>query len=168
MEPWLRSKLIRYVHMASLEHDIKTAFPNELGRVLVSVKDMTITPVEARLACTGDTMAKGQRKSKKTAKELRNEDTVPAADKKAVDDIWKHLGLGHIDLSYACVGYSMDGRPVLNHDELVSLLVNYGFSIQAVLAFIEDFAANSNEDMSPIVMYTANTSAIMTEIKPIS
>ena len=154
--------------MASLEHDIKTAFPNELGRVLVSVKDMSITPIEARHACIGETMAKGQRKSKKTEKELKNEDTVPAADKKAVDDIWKHLGLGHIDLSYACVGYSMDGRPILNHDELVSLLVNYGFSIQDVLAFIEDFATNATEDMSPIVMYTANTSAIMTEIKPIN
>ena len=90
------------------------------------------------------------------------------ADKKAIDEIWKHLGLGHIDISYACAGYSMDGRPILNHNELVDLLINYGFKIQDILPFIEDFASHSmNDNKSPIVMYSANTSAIMTSIEPI-
>ena len=31
-----------------------------------------------------------------------------------VDIIWKNLNNGKIDITYACVGYSMDGRPILN------------------------------------------------------
>ena len=62
----------------------------------------------------------------------------------------------------------MDGRPILNHDEFVNLLINYGFNVKDVLPFIDDFAENSAKDeKSPIVMFTANTSAIMTNIEPI-
>ena len=84
---------------------------------------MSIAPYE--IDSIGDTMPK-EKRSKKSS---RDDDSAIAssADKKAIDDIWKHMGLGHIDISYACVGYSMDGRPVLNHDEFVNLLINYGF-----------------------------------------
>ena len=147
-------------------------YPNEIGRVQVSLEPMSIVPIEIQEELVGETMAR----SKKSKKDDSAKAEVASngisleqdADKKAVDAIWKHLGLGHIDISYACIGYSMDGRPILNHDELVSLLVNYGFNIQDVLPFIDDFASHSAEDnKSPIVMYTANTSAIMTSIEPI-
>ena len=138
--------------------------PNELGRVHMSINKQQVIPVEVEYV--GDAMAR--EKSKKT-----NSNDIDASnaknDQKAIDAIWKHLGLGHIDISYACIGYSLDGRPVLNYDDFVNLLVNYGFSIQDTTAFIEDFAAHSlSDNKSPIVMYSANTSAIMTSIEPIA
>ena len=98
----------------------------------------------------------------------KSSNTASKDENKAIDSIWKHLGLGHIDISYACVGYSLDGRPILNYDDFMNLLVNYGFNMKDVVAFIDDFAKHAVEDIkSPIVMFTANTSAIMTNIKPI-
>ena len=137
---------------------------NELGRVHVSISQQQVFPVEAKYI--GDTMSR-EKKSKKS-----NNEKQPAnhqdVDRKAIDDIWKHLGLGHIDISYACIGYSLDGRPILNHDDFVNLLVNYGFDINDIVPFIEDFASHSLKDnKSPIVMFTANASAIMTSIEPI-
>ena len=136
-------------------------FPNELGRAYVSVKSMRIVPIDS--VNYGDVMAENnRRKPKKDRKSTQN------AEKKAIDDIWRHMGLGHIDISYACVGYSMDGRPILNHDDFANLLASYGFDISAVVQFIDDFAASSTTDSkSPIVMFTTNTSAIMTDIKPL-
>ena len=82
--------------------------------------------------------------------------------------IWKNLGLGKIDISYACVGYTLDGRPVLSQDYFIDLLVNYGFNMSAIMLFIDDFAKHAKkDDISPIVMYSMNTARIMTEIKPI-
>ena len=140
---------------------------NELGRIHVSVSSMSIVPVEVVESRIGDAMAK-ESKHKRSKKTDESSTSMQNADKKAIDDIWKHLGLGHIDISYACVGYSMDGRPILNHDEFVNLLINYGFKIQDVLPFIDDFASHTYDDKkSPIVMFTSNTSAIMTSIEPI-
>ena len=52
---------------------------------------------------------------------------------------------------------------------LSSLLINYGFDINVILDFIEDFASHSaNDNKSPIVMLTTNTSAIMANVKPIA
>lgn len=134
-------------------------YPNELGRVHMSINKMQVIPIEAEYV--GDAMAR-ERRSKKDNSVQQN------VDQKAIDDIWKHLGLGHIDISYACVGYSMDGRPILNHDEFVNLLINYGFKVTDVVPFIEEFAKHGEKDnKSPIVMFTANTSAIMTSIEPI-
>lgn len=155
--------------MTDFKHKRSTRYPNEIGRVVVSPESMTIVPVEVQEEMIGDIMAK-ERKRSKTSKDSSSSEDISKqdVDKKAVDAIWKHLGLGHIDISYACVGYSMDGRPILNHSEFVDLLVTYGFNIQDVLPFIEDFASHSvNDNKSPIVMYTANTSAIMTSIEPI-
>jgi hypothetical protein len=149
-------------------------YPNELGRVRISLKNMAICPVE--MTYVGDAMAKNKKTGKNNGKNFSKKDSIDEeasvvsqnADKKAIDDIWKHLGLGHIDISYACIGYSLDGRPILNHDDFVNLLVNYGFSINDIVPFIEDFASHSLKDnKSPIVMFTANASAIMTNIEPI-
>ena len=68
-------------------------------------------------------------KKKKRSKELVN----------AIDSIWEYLNAGNIDLGYAIVGYAFNGRAILDHDIFVNLLINYGFKIDVVLAFIDDF-----------------------------
>ena len=152
--------------MTDIKYNSSMVFSNEIGRVHASVKDMSIVPYEYERA--EDIMAKEKKQRKGKDDKNSTKQVDQNVDKKAIDDIWKHMGLGHIDISYACVGYSMDGRPILNHDEFVNLLINYGFKIQDVLPFIDDFAEHSTkDDKSPIVMFTANTSAIMTNIEPI-
>ena len=143
-------------------------YPNEIGRVHVSLKSMSIVPLETKETYIGDVMAREGKKKSKKSKIDENAAVAQNVDRDAIDAIWKHLGLGHIDISYACVGYSMDGRPILNHDEFVNLLINYGFKVQDILPFIDDFSEHSSDDKkSPIIMYTANTTAIMTNIEPI-
>lgn len=140
-------------------------YSNEIGRVHVSVDKMSIVPFEVKTI--GDAMSHSKR-SKRSEQDAIDNSSSKNIDRKAIDDIWKHMGLGHIDISYACVGYSMDGRPILNHDEFVNLLINYGFAVKDALQFIDDFAEHSIQDSkSPIVMFSANTSAIMTNIEPI-
>ena len=82
--------------------------------------------------------------------------------------MWKKMASGAIDISYACVGYTTDGKPVLSHEDLVNLLINYGFAINDVLEFLDEFAeeAAMSDGQSPIIMYSANTSRIMTDIEP--
>lgn len=145
------------------KHDTHQKFPNELGSALVSVKSMTISPISVEEEHIGDVvMKKGSRKKKSHASLARN------ADQKALDNIWRHMSLGHIDISYACAGYAMDGRPILNYDDFANLLVSYGFDLKDVVVFIDDFAKHEEDDhKSPIVMFTANASAIMTSIKPL-
>lgn len=130
------------------------AYPNALAKLKVSLKDMSIENIG--LTDNGESEMAARKSSKN------------ASSNAEVDLIWKNLGLGKIDISYACVGYTLNGRPVLSQDELINLLVNYGFNIQAIMLFIDDFAKNAEkDDTSPIVMYSVNTARIMTEIKPI-
>lgn len=130
------------------------AYPNALAKLRVSLKDMSIEHVG--LTDNGESEMAARKSSKN------------ATNNAEVDLIWKNLGLGKIDISYACVGYTLDGRPVLSQDELINLLVNYGFNIQAIMLFIDDFAKYAEkDDTSPIVMYSVNTARIMTEVKPI-
>ena len=130
------------------------AYPNALAKLKVSMKDMSIEHV----GLTGN--GESEMAAKKSGKN--------ASSNAEVDMIWKNLGLGKIDMSYACVGYTLDGRPVLSQDELISLLISYGFNIPSIMLFIDDFAKHAEKDgTSPIVMYTVNTARIMTEIKPI-
>lgn len=130
------------------------AYPNALAKLKVSLKDMSIENIG--LTDNGENEMAARKSSKN------------ASSNAEVDLIWKNLGLGKIDISYACVGYTLNGRPVLSQDELINLLVNYGFNIQAIMLFIDDFAKNAEkDDTSPIVMYSVNTARIMTEIKPI-
>ena len=134
---------------------------NVLGRIRIFPSKQAIVPIEEEYI--GDIMAKRPKNSSKTS-----EVSTSNVDEKAIDAIWKHMGLGHIDISYACVGYSMDGRPILNYDDFMNLLLTYGFGVNDVIAFIDDFANHSLEDKtSPIVMFTSNASAICTSIKPI-
>ena len=129
-------------------------YPNALAKLKVSLKDMSIEHV----GLTGN--GESEMAAKKSIKN--------ASRNAEVDLIWKNLGLGKIDMSYACVGYTLDGRPVLSQDELISLLISYGFNMPAIMLFIDDFAKHAEKDgTSPIVMYSVNTARIMTEIKPI-
>ena len=129
-------------------------YPNALAKLKVSLKD--IRNKHDGLTDNGES----EMAAKKSGKN--------ASSNAEVDLIWKNLGLGKIDISYACIGYTLDGRPVLSHDEFVNLLVNYGFNIQAIILFIDDFAKHAEkDDTSPIVMYSVNTASIMTEIKPV-
>ena len=129
-------------------------YPNALAKLKVSMKDMSIEHV----GLTGN--GESEMAAKKSGKN--------ASSNAEVDMIWKNLGLGKIDMSYACVGYTLDGRPVLSQDELISLLISYGFNMPAIMLFIDDFAKHAEKDgTSPIVIYSVNTARIMTEIKPI-
>ena len=129
-------------------------YPNALAKLKVSLKDMSIEHVG--LTDNGESEMAAKKSSKN------------AMSNAEVDLIWKNLGLGKIDISYACVGYTLDGRPVLSQDYFIDLLINYGFNMSAIMLFIDDFAKHAKkDDTSPIVMYSMNTARIMTEIKPI-
>lgn len=138
-------------------------YPNALAHLQVSVKDYSIKSIRTTIDKADNMAAKnkdgGQNKESNHRKNHNNVE---------IDLIWKHLGLGNIDISYACCGYTLDGRPVLNQDELTNLLINYGFTMPSILEFIDDFAQQSiTSANSPIIMYSANTAKIMTEIEPI-
>ena len=138
-------------------------YPNALAQLQVSVKDYSIKSIGTTINEADNMAAKnkdgGQNKENNHRKKHGNTE---------IDLIWKHLGLGNIDISYACCGYTLDGRPILNQDELTNLLINYGFTMPSILEFIDDFAQQSMTSAnSPIIMYSANTAKIMTEIESI-
>lgn len=107
--------------------------------------------------------------ARKKSNKGKNEDVIkPSHQSSTLETMWKFMGMGKIDISYACVGYTFDGRPVLNYAEFTDLLINYGFDINDVLAFIDDFVECAKSDeKGPIVMTTVNSSRIMTEIEPL-
>jgi len=85
-----------------------------------------------------------------------------------IDAIWQHLGSGKINLKYATVGYGFNGRPILDHDLFVNLLINYGFNIGVVLDFIDDFNNISKEDDDfPMVMISSHMQKIYQEVENI-
>ena len=83
--------------------------------------------------------------------------TSVVESKNVVDDIWSRLDNGVIDIKYATVGYGPNGRLILDHDILVTLLINYGYKIDDVLAFIDDFNSMSeNDNYFPLVMMNSH------------
>ena len=146
-------------------------YPNALAKLRVSAKDLSISDVSYELnKGIGDGDSIMAKKSKKTNEDGNISSSIDIASANPqVDLIWKNLGLGKIDLSYACIGYTYSGSMVLLHDDLVSLLINYGFNIEVVLAFIEDFAKHAENDPSaPVVIYSKNNAFIMSDIEPIT
>lgn len=130
--------------------------------IKVSMKDKTVSRIDNRQDIEQLDMAKNS-KNKKNANKTSN------LSKSSVDAIWKCLGLNKIDISYACIGYTTDGRPILDHSLLIDLLVQYGFFIDHVFDFIDDFIKQSSSDSSlPIIMYSSNAARIMSEIEPIA
>lgn len=139
-------------------------YPNALAQLQVSVKDYSIKNM-GTLIDEADNMAAKKKDTDQNKGHIQKKTHSNAE----IDLIWKHLGLGNVDISYACCGYTLDGRPVLNQDELTNLLINYGFTMPSILEFIDDFAQQSiTSANSPIIMYSANTAKIMTEIEPIA
>lgn len=105
------------------------------------------------------------RKSKKQLEETTNEDNK---DSLVVNMIWKYLSLGKIDLSYASIGQTVDGRAILDYDILINMLMTYGLYIDDALAFIDDFVEQSKDaDESPIIMMNRYTTTIAQEIEPL-
>ena len=85
-----------------------------------------------------------------------------------VEDIWSNIDKGTVDVGYAIIGYTCTGRPILEHDVLVTLLISYGYKIDHVLAFIDDFNSMSQEDDSfPIIMMNANVHNIYESVEPL-
>ena len=94
--------------------------------------------------------------------------TSVVESKNVVDDIWSRLDNGAIDIKYATVGYGPNGRLILDHDILVTLLINYGYKIDDVLAFIDDFNGMSENDNDfPLVMMNSHVYDIYENINPI-
>ena len=170
-----------------LAKNIRDIYPNALAVMRLSTQNYSIVDVE-NLQDTQNVETDMARKSKKTRKNGRSADEneesqssmTPANDaaesvsssesesRPDVDEIWKQLGKKRIELSYACVGYTLDGRPILNYDDFMNLLVSYGFECSSATAFIDDFAENAQEDgQSPIVMISGNSCKIMNDITPL-
>lgn len=84
-----------------------------------------------------------------------------------VDDIWQQLSNSKIDLQYACVGYTFGThRAILDNDLLVTLLITYGYPINAVVAFIDDFLEASKEaEDAPILMTNSHVDRIYSDVK---
>ena len=147
-------------------------YPNALAHLRIDMQHKTVQ-VLGLANQKEDTMAKKSRKSKKdNIPEDSNAQSAATQDAEQVNpnvtSIWKYLGIGKIDLTYACAGYTLSGRMVIDHSSLVDLLINYGFKINDILAFIDEFASYEHEDDSmPIVMMNANMSRIMEDIEPI-
>lgn len=141
-------------------NEIKSEYPNALAYLKVSLSDMTVQNIYNFTEIKGldEIMANN------------TNDCTNDSTKNELELIWKNLNNGKIDITYACIGYSLDGRPVLNQHEFISLLIEYGFSMQGIYAFFADYVevtkklANSNY---PIFMSSVNNARIMTEIKPI-
>ena len=143
--------------MDNIEHNFIDCFPNALAKLHVSTKDDAVKLVEVYANEKGDDMPRKNKKDNGSSKYS------------SVESIWKNLGIGKIDISYACVGYTMDGRPVLDHSQFVDLLINYGYQVADALKFIDEFASYSEkEKTAPIIMTNINVSRICTEIEPIA
>ena len=107
------------------------------------------------------TKSKDEKKKTSENKKIRSKEEV-----EAIDRIWEHLSDGDIDLKYATVGYGFNGRPILDHDIFVNLLINYGFTIGPILDFIDDFNEVSMEDEDfPLVMVNSHMSTIYQEVE---
>ena len=144
-----------------------TAYPNEIARLRVSVQDMSVVPISV---FSNVTEAKSAMSSKKIRKDTDSSHGGGHSNSSnnTVEYIWKLLGLNKIDISYACIGYAYDGSPILDHDDLVELLLAYGFSIDIVMAFVDDFSEHSSKNEgTPIVMFRKNTADIRSSIEPI-
>jgi hypothetical protein len=145
--------------------DTISKYPNELAHIKVDMQNRIVEHVSEN-TIKEENEAMARKRSKKSSNKSKNE---PKKSSKEVNFMWKCMSLGKIDISYACVGYSFStGQPILDYSAFVDLLVNYGFAIQDVMSFIDEFAECSKEDNNaPIVMTNLNIARIMTEVEPI-
>lgn len=142
---------------------------NKLARINISVDDQSITNVELNNDNANNTVL--QDKPLPINEDEYIKETALANDVKltpGTEKIWKYLALGKINMLHAQIGTSMDGRPILDHDLLSTVLVTYGFDIDNAIDFINDFVENSKDDNSaPIIMINSYMSEIMEMVEPI-
>lgn len=135
-------------------------FPNAMAQLRVYPKKHEIKLVNVFTRKPGALLeaAAGKKKPAKSKK----------LETSSVDSIWKNIGNGKIDISYACIGYSLDGRPVLNHNNLLDMLVKYGYKYEDAVGFINDYTSMDQPAPAPIIMADANTTKIAIDIVPIA
>ena len=142
---------------------------NKLARINISVDDQSITNVELNNDNANNTVL--QDKPLPINEDEYIKETALADDVKLTPGtakIWKYLARGKINMLHAQIGTSMDGRPILDHDLLSTVLVTYGFDIDNAIDFINDFVENSKDDNSaPIIMINSYMSEIMEMVEPI-
>ena len=68
-----------------------------------------------------------------------NQSLTPQAVKAVLADIWKNIDDGKIDLSYAVVGVTANGRQVYGYEELIRLLQCYGYPSLYAIVFVNNF-----------------------------
>ena len=149
------------------EIDMSKKYPHAIACLNVSVPNKSVQRIDdGKMQKEDDEMAK---KSKKNDDVDSNKSSGDASrsSSKAVEKIWKMMATGEIDISYACIGYALDGRPVLNHNNFLDMLVSLGFTIDDALSFTYDFAeATKSNDSAPILMTDINSARIATELNP--
>ena len=163
----------------------KSQEPKPVAKMKVSVSGKSITklevprvivlpglsPFSAAASSISDDDGEESSSSKKTKskdekKTFENKKIRSKEEVEAIDHIWEYLSDGDIDLKYATVGYGFNGRPILDHDIFVNLLINYGFTIGPILDFIDDFNEVSMEDEDfPLVMVNSHMSTIYGEVE---
>ena len=163
----------------------KSQEPKPVAKMKVSVSGKSITKLEVPrvIALSGlspfsaaassisdddgeESSSSKKTKSKDEKKTFENKKIRSKEEVEAIDHIWEHLSDGDIDLKYATVGYGFNGRPILDHDIFVNLLINYGFTIRPILDFIDDFNEVSMEDEDfPLVMVNSHMSTIYGEVE---
>ena len=83
--------------------------------------------------------------------------------------IWNDINDGKVNLAYAIAGYTYGDRlPIFNSQDLTMLLIQYGYDLQTIKEFIQDFVdVHDKNPNTPIVMVSANLANIYTTVKPI-
>ena len=84
--------------------------------------------------------------------------------------IWNDINDGKVNLTYAIAGYTYGDRlPIFNSQDLTMLLIQYGYDLQAIKEFIQDFVdVHDKNPNTPIVMVSANLANIYLSVKPIN
>lgn len=159
--------------------------PKPVAKMKVSVSGKSITKLEvprvialsgpSQFSAAASSISDNDREESSSFKKSKSKDEKKTSESKkmrskeeveAIDHIWEHLSDGDIDLKYATVGYGFNGRPILDHDIFVNLLINYGFAIGPILDFIDDFNEASMEDEDfPLVMVNSHMSTIYGEVE---
>ena len=93
--------------------------------------------------------------------------------KTVLADIWKNIDNGKIDLSYAVIGVTANGRQVYGYEELLRLLQAYGYPSLYAVVFVNNFQYAIDEDekykndktQSPLIMHTIQGWTIFSKIK---
>lgn len=150
------------------ETDEYGKYPNELARISMSMKNGTFKNVLITTECDDLLKSNDVNTDITETKSKDSKNDCASIITPGTEGIWKNLALRKINIFYAQVGTTLDGRPILDHDHLITLLTTYGFNIDDALHFVDDFAKNSeNDKMSPIIMIHQNISDIMDNIEPL-